>query len=153
MPPTHKKKRRVRSKSSSAILLTPDSEQQQQQQQSTKRNADDIVDDDVDDDDDTLNRTMLTGDENPEGNTSIFDHLSKLTGSESDDDDDDDEESSHVKIPKYMIVVDHAHKSIVMAIRGTMSIQDIITDLLCENVPLLGGWSHQGFIGFSLSRV
>jgi hypothetical protein len=121
--------------------LSPDSETQTTTgQQSSQPTADDDVADD-----DALDSTMLTGDENPEGNTSIYDHfdLSKLTGDVSDDD-DDDEASSHVKLPKYMIVVDHSHKSIVMAIRGTMSINDIITDLLCENVPLLGGWSHQG---------
>jgi hypothetical protein len=60
--------------------------------------------------------------------------------------DDDDEEEDVVLLPRYFVVYEHIRKSIVVAVRGTMSIADIVTDLLCDNVPLLGGWAHQGSV-------
>jgi predicted lipase len=49
-------------------------------------------------------------------------------------------------VPRYAIVNDHAQHSIVLAIRGTLSPSDVLTDLLCANVPFLGGWCHEGFV-------
>lgn len=41
--------------------------------------------------------------------------------------------------PAYFIAVDHAEKAVVMGIRGTSSIADILTDMLPHNEPFLGG--------------
>lgn len=49
-----------------------------------------------------------------------------------------------IKIPRHFVALDHDKSTIVIAIRGTNSISDIITDLLCENVPFAGGYAHAG---------
>lgn len=41
--------------------------------------------------------------------------------------------------PAYFIAVDHAEKAVVLGIRGTSSISDILTDLLPHNEPFLRG--------------
>eukprot|EP00611_Tribonema_gayanum_P003186 TRINITY_DN12483_c0_g1_i1.p1 TRINITY_DN12483_c0_g1~~TRINITY_DN12483_c0_g1_i1.p1 ORF type:complete len:419 (-),score=78.99 TRINITY_DN12483_c0_g1_i1:594-1694(-) len=47
-------------------------------------------------------------------------------------------------MPGYYIAVDHATKSVVLSVRGTASLQNTITDLLCDSVEFLGGHAHRG---------
>lgn len=49
-----------------------------------------------------------------------------------------------IKVPRHFVAIDKEMKSIVVAIRGTNSISDIITDLLCDNAPFAGGYAHGG---------
>lgn len=53
-------------------------------------------------------------------------------------------DGEEINVPRYFVAMDHAHRSIVVAIRGTNSISDIITDLICENEPFAGGYAHAG---------
>ena len=45
--------------------------------------------------------------------------------------------ASHVKVPRHMVVLDHLTRSVLVAIRGTTSASDIITDLCMDTVPFL----------------
>ena len=49
-----------------------------------------------------------------------------------------------IHVPRHFVALDEAHGAIVVAIRGTNSISDIITDLLCGNEPFAGGYAHGG---------
>ncbi|CAO3607221.1 unnamed protein product [Mucor fragilis] len=46
--------------------------------------------------------------------------------------------------PSYFIARDRFTNSIVLSIRGTMSIMDTLTDLVCEYEPWKGGFIHSG---------
>ncbi|KAI8372887.1 uncharacterized protein BYT42DRAFT_49753 [Radiomyces spectabilis] len=46
--------------------------------------------------------------------------------------------------PSYFIARDRSTNSIVLCIRGTMSIFDTMTDLVCEYEPWKGGYVHKG---------
>lgn len=46
--------------------------------------------------------------------------------------------------PKFMILRDNASRQIVVCIRGTMSINDTIVDVCCEETPFLEGYAHSG---------
>lgn len=46
--------------------------------------------------------------------------------------------------PKFMIFVDDQTKSVVLAIRGTYSFADVITDIVCDEEVFLGGFAHRG---------
>ncbi|ORX97624.1 alpha/beta-hydrolase, partial [Basidiobolus meristosporus CBS 931.73] len=46
--------------------------------------------------------------------------------------------------PSYFIALDRGTNSIVLSIRGTMSAQDTLTDLVCEYQPWKGGVVHSG---------
>ncbi|RCH79253.1 hypothetical protein CU098_000645, partial [Rhizopus stolonifer] len=46
--------------------------------------------------------------------------------------------------PSYFIARDRFTNSIVLSIRGTMSIMDTLTDLVCEYEPWKGGFVHSG---------
>ncbi|KAI8981562.1 hypothetical protein BDB01DRAFT_744682 [Pilobolus umbonatus] len=46
--------------------------------------------------------------------------------------------------PSYFIARDQFTNSIVLSIRGTMSVMDTITDLVCEYEPWKGGFIHSG---------
>ena len=50
-----------------------------------------------------------------------------------------DSKEKAVELPRYSIVFDHDYKSLVLAIRGTLSPSDVLTDLQCSNVPFLNG--------------
>lgn len=49
-----------------------------------------------------------------------------------------------INVPRHFVALDDFQKSVVVAIRGTNSISDIITDLLCGNEPFAGGYAHRG---------
>lgn len=47
--------------------------------------------------------------------------------------------------PVYVVARDHALQWIVVAVRGTLSQNDILTDCAVNGVPFLGGTAHEGF--------
>ena len=49
-----------------------------------------------------------------------------------------------ITCPCHFIAVDRATKSIVVTVRGTANLADVITDLVCESVSFLGGFAHDG---------
>jgi len=48
--------------------------------------------------------------------------------------------------PGHFIAVDHAHKSVVLSIRGTFHAKDALTDLLAKYDPFMGGFVHSGIL-------
>lgn len=49
-----------------------------------------------------------------------------------------------INLPRHFVARDDDREAFVVAIRGTNSISDLITDLLCENEPFAGGYAHSG---------
>lgn len=47
--------------------------------------------------------------------------------------------------PKHFVAVDAATHSVVLVIRGTMSLSDTLTDTATASVPFCGGAAHEGF--------
>ncbi|CAN0386596.1 unnamed protein product, partial [Ascophyllum nodosum] len=47
-------------------------------------------------------------------------------------------------LPGYMVAVDHASRSVVLSVRGTFSVQNTLTDLVCDSTEFMGGWCHRG---------
>ena len=56
-------------------------------------------------------------------------------------------------MPKHAVFVDPARKTIVLAIRGTSSLQDALTDCQCAGAPFLLGMAHEKFAHFAKSIV
>ncbi|KAI8147872.1 hypothetical protein BJV82DRAFT_309699 [Fennellomyces sp. T-0311] len=48
--------------------------------------------------------------------------------------------------PSYFVAIDRSRKTIVLSIRGTWSLYDAITDLVCEYRPFKGGLVHAGML-------
>jgi len=48
--------------------------------------------------------------------------------------------------PGHFLAVDHEHRTIVFAIRGTWTMADLITDLSARYVPFLNGHAHGGIV-------
>ncbi|KAI8378535.1 hypothetical protein BD560DRAFT_366511 [Blakeslea trispora] len=48
--------------------------------------------------------------------------------------------------PSYFVSYDRAHEAVVLGIRGTWSLYDCITDLVCEYRPWKGGLVHSGIL-------
>ena len=48
--------------------------------------------------------------------------------------------------PKFVFFVDHKSKSIVLTVRGTKSLRDALLDMVCDDVPFLGGTAHSGIL-------
>ena len=46
--------------------------------------------------------------------------------------------------PRHFIAIDHEHRTVVLAVRGTKSFGDLITDLICESAEFLSGKAHRG---------
>merc|ERR1712106_527540 len=55
---------------------------------------------------------------------------------------DDDEDHC----PKFIVLADHDSMSIVLAVRGTFSIKDVILDMVCKETPYLDGFTHEGIL-------
>lgn len=53
-------------------------------------------------------------------------------------------DGEEINLPRHFVAFDHSRQSIVVAIRGTNSISDIITDLICANEPFENGYAHGG---------
>jgi len=48
--------------------------------------------------------------------------------------------------PRFALFLDHDTRSLVLAIRGTFSLKDVVLDILCEDVPFLSGHAHSGIL-------
>lgn len=46
-------------------------------------------------------------------------------------------DNTHLTVPRYMVFLDHLTKQVVVAVRGTASLSDVITDLYAETTPFL----------------
>eukprot|EP00903_Cladosiphon_okamuranus_P010309 g9756.t1 len=53
-------------------------------------------------------------------------------------------EERELHLPAYILTVDHATKSVVLSVRGTFSVQDTVTDLVCDSADFMGGSCHRG---------
>jgi hypothetical protein len=51
---------------------------------------------------------------------------------------------SLIGTPKHYVAADSESKSLVLVIRGTMSLADTITDVALHNTPFCGGFAHEG---------
>src|SRR5687767_11813299 len=48
--------------------------------------------------------------------------------------------------PSHLLFLDHKHRCVVFAIRGTWTMTDIITDLSAHYVPFKNGNAHGGIV-------
>ncbi|KAI9292998.1 hypothetical protein K502DRAFT_294458 [Neoconidiobolus thromboides FSU 785] len=55
--------------------------------------------------------------------------------------------------PTYFIALDQITQSLVISIRGTMSVLDTLTDLVCEYQPWRGGLVHSGILAVAQSLM
>lgn len=44
------------------------------------------------------------------------------------------------------MAVDHKHKAVVLAIRGTFHTRDALTDMMANYEPFMGGFAHAGML-------
>jgi hypothetical protein len=56
-------------------------------------------------------------------------------------------DKEHVTLPRYFLALHRPTKSLVLAIRGSVAVRDIVTDLLCDSVAFLYGAAHRGILG------
>jgi hypothetical protein len=56
----------------------------------------------------------------------------------------DEFDSDHC--PKFAVLLDHDTRSVVLALRGTLSLQDVIIDIVCDNAEFLDGHAHRGIL-------
>ena len=47
--------------------------------------------------------------------------------------------------PAYFVIYDEKKSTIVVTVRGTMTLPDMVTDVVCNYYPWKGGYVHQGF--------
>ena len=48
--------------------------------------------------------------------------------------------------PKFILFINHELKCVILAIRGTFSLDDVIIDLVCEEDIFLDGYAHGGIL-------
>jgi len=48
--------------------------------------------------------------------------------------------------PRFALFLHHETNSVVLAVRGTASFKDVVTDAMADEVPFLGGWAHRGIV-------
>ena len=48
--------------------------------------------------------------------------------------------------PKFVFLVDHKNKCLVLAVRGTKSLRDALLDMVCDDAPFLNGFAHSGIL-------
>jgi len=51
-----------------------------------------------------------------------------------------------INLPKFTMTVDHSLRRFVICVRGTFSIEDAVTDMLCDEEPFADGVAHSGII-------
>jgi hypothetical protein len=51
-----------------------------------------------------------------------------------------------VLCPKFILLLDHEVKSVVLAIQGTCCLKDIVLDMVCDETPYLNGIAHKGIL-------
>ena len=56
----------------------------------------------------------------------------------------DDYDADHC--PKFAVLVDRESERVVLAIRGTQSLNDAIIDAICDEEPFLDGFAHKGIL-------
>ena len=56
----------------------------------------------------------------------------------------DDYDADHC--PKFAVLVDRENERVVLAIRGTQSLNDAIIDAICDEEPFLDGFAHKGIL-------
>ena len=49
-------------------------------------------------------------------------------------------------VPKFVFLVDHKSKSIILTVRGTKTLKDTLFDMVCDDAPFLGGSAHTGMV-------
>ncbi len=49
-----------------------------------------------------------------------------------------------VNCPAYFVAVNHSRQAVVITVRGTSNIADVMTDLVCKSVQFLDGVAHEG---------
>lgn len=47
-------------------------------------------------------------------------------------------------LPRHFVARDESTRSIVVVIRGTNSVSDVLVDLLCDSAPFASGYAHKG---------
>ena len=52
-----------------------------------------------------------------------------------------------IPTPRFFIAVDPTHRQVVLSIRGTAELSDMLTDLCCRSTPFCGGTAHEGVAG------
>ena len=52
----------------------------------------------------------------------------------------------HIYSPQWALVTDHEEKHLVLAIRGTFSISDVVIDVVCDDEPFVDGFAHKGIL-------
>ena len=55
-------------------------------------------------------------------------------------------EEDKVFRPGFYVCIDRAQSAVILSVRGTMSMRDGMTDLVCEYVPFKDGLAHSGFL-------
>ena len=55
-------------------------------------------------------------------------------------------EDDDVLCPKFILLLDHEVKSVILAIRGTYCLKDIVIDMVCDETPYLNGFAHKGIL-------
>lgn len=48
--------------------------------------------------------------------------------------------------PKFVFLVDHKSRSVVLTVRGTKTLRDALLDSVCDDAPFLGGSAHAGMV-------
>lgn len=61
--------------------------------------------------------------------------------------------SNQIFQPTYFIAIDQKTNSIVLSIRGTMSVLDALVDLVCDYLPWRGGLVHSGVLSMAQSLM
>ena len=46
--------------------------------------------------------------------------------------------------PKFIIIFDHESEAVILAVRGTFCLKDVILDMVCDDAPFLDGFTHRG---------
>lgn len=55
-------------------------------------------------------------------------------------------DGERIGFPRYFAAVHHPTSTVVVSIRGTNSVSDLITDLLCGNASFCNGYAHSGML-------
>ena len=48
--------------------------------------------------------------------------------------------------PKFVLLVEHTARALVLTVRGTSSLRDALLDMVCEDAPFLTGFAHAGIL-------
>ena len=54
---------------------------------------------------------------------------------------------------RYLVIAGPERDAVVVAFRGTLSLHDVLTDLVCEPVPFQGGHAHAGMLAAARAFV